>query len=86
MTIRLPREAATFRHPFRIRGMERFLPAGACEVVTAEEAIEGLSFLAKRRIAGTIAAPVEGACGAAEVLSVGSVDLAGASGRCERRQ
>ena len=29
MTIRSRRETVTVRHPFRIRSMERFLPAGA---------------------------------------------------------
>jgi hypothetical protein len=44
MTIRSRRETITFRHPFRIRGIERLLPAGAYEVVTDGEKIEGLSF------------------------------------------
>ena len=34
MTIRSRREVVTFRHPFRIRGIDRLLPAGAYEVVT----------------------------------------------------
>jgi len=37
-------ETVTFRHPFRIKGIERQLQAGAYEVVTDEELIEGLSF------------------------------------------
>jgi hypothetical protein len=44
MTIRSRRETVTFKHPFRIRGIDRLLPAGAYEVVTDEETIEGLSF------------------------------------------
>jgi hypothetical protein len=51
MTIRSRREVVTFRHPFRIRGIDRLLPAGAYEVVTDEETIEGLSFEAFRRAA-----------------------------------
>jgi len=31
----------TFKHPFRIKGIERQLQAGAYEVVTDEELIEG---------------------------------------------
>jgi hypothetical protein len=43
MTIRSRLETVTFRHPFRIRGIERVLPAGTYEVVTDEETIEGLT-------------------------------------------
>jgi len=37
MTIRSRREVVTFKHPFRIRGIDRLLPTGAYEVVTDEE-------------------------------------------------
>jgi len=37
--------------PFRIKGIERQLQAGAYEVVTDEELIEGLSFPCFRRVA-----------------------------------
>jgi hypothetical protein len=43
MTIRSRLETVTFRHPFRIRGIERVLPAGTYEVVTDEETIEVLT-------------------------------------------
>jgi hypothetical protein len=59
MTIRSRRASVTFRHPFRIRGIERLLPAGAYEVITDDEMIEGLTFLACRRIATKIMAPAE---------------------------
>ncbi|MBR0900808.1 hypothetical protein JQ616_38135 [Bradyrhizobium tropiciagri] len=78
MTIRSRRETVTFRHPFRIRSIERLLPAGAYEVITDEEAIEGLTFSAYRRIATMIVVPAEGAHNSMEVLSIGSVDLANA--------
>jgi hypothetical protein len=79
MTIRSRREVVTFKHPFRIRGIDRLLPEGAYEVVTDEEAIEGLSFAAYRRVATMIVVPVEGSRGAAvEMVSIGSVDLADA--------
>jgi len=78
MTIRSRRETVTFRHPFRIRSIERLLPAGAYEVITDEEAIEGLTFSAYRRIATMIVVPAEGAHNSTEVLSIGSVDLADA--------
>src|ERR1700739_395693 len=79
MTIRSRREVVTFKHPFRIRGIERLLPEGAYEVVTDEETIEGLSFAVYRRVATMIVVPVEGSRGAAvEMVSIGSVDLADA--------
>ncbi|OAF16655.1 hypothetical protein AYJ54_37905 [Bradyrhizobium centrolobii] len=75
MTIRSRRKTVTFKHPFRIRDIERLLPAGAYEVVTDEETIEGLTFSAYRRTATTIRVPAEGPRGTMEVLSIGSVDL-----------
>lgn len=78
MTIRSRRETVTFRHPFRLRGVERLLPAGAYQVVTDEETIEGISFEAWRRIATIITVPAEGPRGTTEMLSIGSVDLADA--------
>lgn len=78
MTIRSRRETVTFRHPFRMRGIDRLFPAGVYEVVTDEETIEGLTFAAYRRIATTITVPAEGAGGTMEMLSIGSVDLANA--------
>ncbi len=73
------RETVTFRHPFQIKGVDRRLPAGAYEVVTDEELIEGLSFPCFRRVATMIMIP-----GAAphhssiEMISISSVDLADA--------
>jgi hypothetical protein len=79
MTIRSRREVVTFKHTFRIRGIDRLLPGGAYEVVTDEETIEGLSFAVYRRVATMIILPVEGSRGAAvEMVSIGSVDLADA--------
>lgn len=79
MTIRSRREVVTFKHPFRIRGIDRLLPEGAYEVVTDEETIEGLSFAVYRRVATMIIVPVEGSRGAAvEMVSIGSLDLADA--------
>lgn len=57
MTMRSRRETITFKHPFRIKGIDRLLPAGAYEIVTDEEMIEGLSFAAFRRVATMIMVP-----------------------------
>jgi hypothetical protein len=73
------RETVTFRHPFRINGIDRQLQAGAYEVVTDEELIEGLSFPCFRRVATMIMVP--GAAPRAssmEMISIGSVDLSNA--------
>jgi hypothetical protein len=77
MTIRSRRETVTFKHPFRIRGIDRLLPAGSYEVITDEEMIEGLSFAAFRRVATMIRVPAETGR-AIEMISIGSVDLSDA--------
>ena len=46
-----------FAHPFALEGVEHELPAGQYRVVTEEEPIEGLSFLAYRRVSTSIAVP-----------------------------
>lgn len=78
MITRSRRETIIFRHPFQIRGVDRLLPAGDYEVVTNEEAIDGLSFPAWRRVATLIMVPTEDRAGSTEMLSIGSVDLANA--------
>ena len=77
--MRSRREVVTFKHPFRIRGVDRVLPAGEYDVITDEETIDGLSFEAFRRVATMIMVPVKGSRGhITEMLSIGSVDLADA--------
>lgn len=82
MTMRTQRETVTFKYPARIKGIERLLAAGAYEVVTDEEMIEGLSFPSFRRVATMIMVP-----GAPphhhsmEMIAIGSVDLADAQHR-----
>lgn len=73
------RETVTFRHPFRIKGIDRQLPAGAYEVVTDEELIEGLSFASFRRIATMIMVPgTPPHQSSIEMISINSADLADA--------
>jgi len=55
--MRTRREILIFRHPFRLAGVDRLLPAGAYDVVTDEELIEGLSFASFRRVATMITIP-----------------------------
>jgi hypothetical protein len=69
----------TFKHPFLIRGVDRVLPAGAYQVITDEEMIEGLSFASFRRVATLIIVPAAASRGSTiEMISIGSVDLADA--------
>lgn len=71
-----------FRHPVQIKGIGRLLPAGAYEVVTDEEMIEGLSFPCFRRIATMIIVPgVSPHHKSLEMIAITSVDLADAQHR-----
>ena len=84
MTTRSRRETVQFKHPFRIKGIERLLAPGAYEVITDEEMIEGLSFASFRRVATMIMVP-----GAAprHVLDGNDLDRFGRSvGRATRRR
>ena len=79
MTVRSRRETITFRHPFRIKGIDRLLAAGAYEVITDEEMIEGLSFAAFRRVATMIVVPAEAQrSSTTEMLSISSIALSDA--------
>jgi hypothetical protein len=76
MNTRSRREVITFQHPFRIKGIDRVLPAGAYDVITDEEMIEGLSFASFRRVATMIMVPAASPRGSTiEMISIGSVDL-----------
>jgi hypothetical protein len=79
VTIRSHKETLVFDHAFRLKGADRLLPAGAYEVTTDEEMIEGLSFACYRRIATTILAPGEWPyANAIEVIATSAVELADA--------
>jgi hypothetical protein len=76
MTMRSRRETITFRHPFRIKGIDRLLSAGAYEVITDEEMIEGLSFASFRRVATMIMVPAAAPrSSSTEMISINAVDL-----------
>lgn len=77
--IRTRRETLTFRHPFRLAGIDRLVPAGAYDVVTDEELIEGLSFASFRRIATMITIPAAPPHQSSmEMIAVGATELADA--------
>jgi hypothetical protein len=74
--MRSRRETITFRHPFRVKGIDRQLPAGAYEVITDEEMIEGLSFASFRRVATMIMVPgAPPRSSSMEMISISAVDL-----------
>jgi hypothetical protein len=79
MTTRSRREMVHFKHPFRLKGVDRLLPSGAYEVITDEEMIEGLSFPSFRRVATMIMVP--GAAprmSSVEMIAISAVDLSDA--------
>ena len=79
MTTRSRGETITFKHPFRIKGVDRLLSSGAYEIITDEEMIEGLSFAAFRRVATMIMVPAAAPRSSTmEMISIGSVDLSDA--------
>jgi hypothetical protein len=79
MTMRSRRETITFKHPFRIKGIDRLLPPGGYEVITDEEMIEGLSFASFRRIATMIMVPAAPPrTSTMEMISIASIDLSDA--------
>lgn len=58
--MRSSRDMVTFHHPFTIPGLDIEQPAGTYMVLTEEEEISGLSFMAWRRVATQIYLPAIG--------------------------
>ena len=54
MNERTTRKSVTFLHPFSLAGIDEILEPGTYIVETLEELIEGLSFVAYRRVSTTI--------------------------------
>jgi hypothetical protein len=71
MTIRTTHKTVTFNRPF-VLSSEGPLPAGVYEVDTDEELIDGLSFIAYRRVATFIKIRRNGAT---EVVQIHPADL-----------
>ncbi len=77
--IRTKRNTLTFAHAFRLKAVDRVLPAGDYEIVTDEELLEGLSFPVYRRVATWIMA-TQGES-ASEMLAIDPADIAAAEAR-----
>ena len=78
MTTRSRRETVQFKHPFRLKGIDRQLAAGTYEVVTDEEMIEGLSFASFRRVATMIMIPTTAPQRSIEMFIIDPLDLSNA--------
>ena len=79
MTLRTHRETLTFAHPFTLSGAEDVQAPGAYTVQTDEELLEGLSFLAYRRVATVIFVPLRhGGPDSLQAITVDPRELAAA--------
>jgi hypothetical protein len=77
MSIRTTETTVTFRHPFALAALDGRQPAGTYRLVTEEEQIPGLSFVAFRRLATMLHLPADPAPGdTSQVVSVDPAELA----------
>ena len=79
MSIRTTETTVTFRRPFTLAALEGAQPAGTYRLVTEEEQIPGLSFVAFRRVATLLHLPANPVPGRmCQVVDVPSDELAAA--------
>ena len=81
MTTRTTRSTVTFAKAFLLRGSEQALPPGRHEVEIDEELLEGVSFLAYRRVLTLLHLRPAGAAGITQTLVVDPADLEAAIAR-----
>jgi hypothetical protein len=75
-------ERVTFRYAFVLKGLDERQPPGTYEVETDEEPIQGLSFLAYRRVATAIRIPMAGrGAGSSQTFTIDPRDLEAARAR-----
>ena len=74
MTMRTTDKTITFHRPFRLEGVDGVLPPADYRVVTDEEIIEGLSFVAYHRVATSIFVPAPYGS-AVEMVTIDPADL-----------
>jgi hypothetical protein len=85
--MRSTRDTITFDHPFMLAGLDGLQPSGTYTVITEEEEIPGLSFIAWRRVATQICLPAIGvASGKEQVVTVDPQDLMKARKRDDEGQ
>ncbi len=68
-----------FRGAFALKGVDRTLPAGVYRIVTEEAALDGISFIAYRRVSTSIIVPIGE--GSEETMPIDPVDLEAALDR-----
>jgi hypothetical protein len=74
--MRTKRESVTFDRPFSLGAVDGLQPAGTYAVDIDEELMEGLSFLAYRRVATTIYLPLRpGGSGSVQAVRVEAREL-----------
>ena len=79
MTDRSTETTVTFRHTFRLSALDRPQPAGTYTVVTDEEEIAGLSYVAFRRTATLLHLPaLSAAQNRSEVICIDPLELTAA--------
>jgi hypothetical protein len=76
MSIRTTRSIVTFTTPFRLSNVDDVLPAGEYAVDQDEQLIEGLSWLAYKRVATLLNGPALGAeSGVGQLITVDPLEL-----------
>jgi len=76
MTNRISKSLVTFHRQFTLGGLDGVQPAGTYEVEVDEEQIQGLSFLAYRRVATLFHLPAVAArAGWEQVVAIDAEDL-----------
>ncbi len=79
MPLRTTETTVTFRRPFTLPEFERPQPAGTYRLVTDEEEISGLSFVAFRRVGTMLRLPsLAKSDGPEQMISIDAKDLAAA--------
>ena len=78
--MRTTRKTVTFDRPFSLTALDEVQPAGTYTVAVDEELLQGLSFLAYRRVATTIYLPLHpgGGAGSVQAVTVDPRELAAA--------
>jgi hypothetical protein len=81
VTTRTTEQTVNFRQPFALKSSGREFPAGAYRVVTDEEPIEGLSFLAYRRVSTMMFVPAARGNGSIEMIVIDPIEFDAARSR-----
>ena len=82
VTERITRTTVSFAHPFALSGVEAEQPCGTYVIETTEVPIEGLSFVAYRRVSTTIIlASSQFGLGTRQVATIDPLDLEAAQKR-----